>query len=71
MTRFARVVLMPLLLAAWSTASQALVFAVNEGVTYRVGNDEIRAKFAALASDLSRILRQPVTVEPIADLRAP
>ena len=67
MTRFARVVLMPLLLAAWSTASQALVFAVNEGVTYRVGNDEIRAKFAVLASDLSRILRQPVTVEPIAD----
>jgi ABC-type phosphate/phosphonate transport system substrate-binding protein len=67
MTRFARVVLMPLLLAAWSTASQALVFAVNEGVTYRVGNDEIRAKFATLAADLSRILRQPVTVEPIAD----
>lgn len=67
MTRFARVVLMPLLLAAWSTASQALVFAVNEGVTYRVGNDEIRAKFAVLANDLSRILRQPVTVEPVAD----
>ena len=65
--RLARVLLMPMLFAVWSTAAQAIVFAVNEGVTYRVGNDEIRAKYAGLAADLSRILKQPVTVEPIAD----
>ncbi len=60
-------VLLALALAALSTASHALVFAINEGVTYRVSNDEIRAKYAALASDLGRILKQPVVVEPISD----
>lgn len=60
---------LPLLvaLALGSTAACALVFAVNEGVTYRVSNDEIRAKYAGITADLSRILRQPVTVEPIGD----
>lgn len=60
---------LPLLiaLALGSTAACALVFAVNEGVTYRVSNDEIRAKYAGITSDLSKILRQPVTVEPISD----
>ena len=55
-----------LLLAASSTLSHALVFAVNEGVTYRVPNEEIRAKYAAIAADLTKILRQPVVIEPIA-----
>ena len=41
-----------LLLTAVSTLSHALVFAVNEGVTYRVPNEEIRAKYAAIAADL-------------------
>jgi ABC-type phosphate/phosphonate transport system substrate-binding protein len=45
--------------------AQALVMAVNEGVTYRVSNDEIRARYAAIATDVSRILGQPVTVEPV------
>jgi len=44
-----------LLLMAVSTLSQALVFAVNEGVTYRVPNEEIRAKYAAIAAYLARI----------------
>ena len=51
-------------------ASQAhadLVFAVNEGVTYKVPNTEIRAKYAAIAADLTRLLKQPVVIEPIAD----
>jgi len=54
-------------LIAASSWAQALVFAVNEGVTYRVPNDEVRAKYTAIAADLSRILKQPVSVEPIAD----
>jgi ABC-type phosphate/phosphonate transport system substrate-binding protein len=55
-----------LLAAAASWAQATLVFAVNEGVTYRVPNDEVRAKYAAIAADLSKLLKQPVTVEPVA-----
>jgi phosphonate transport system substrate-binding protein len=55
------------LLAAAATCSHALVFAVNEGVTYRVTNDEIRAKYTAIANDLSKLLKQPVSIEPVAD----
>ena len=56
------------MLAALALASpwaQALVFAINEGVTYRVSNDEIRARYAAIAVDLTKLLHQPVTVEPV------
>lgn len=56
-----------LVLALASTASHGLVFAINEGVTYRVSNDEIRAKYAGIAADLSKILKQPVAIEPISD----
>ena len=59
--------LLALALLGVATASHALVFAVNEGVTYRVTNDEIRAKYAGLAADLGKILKQPVSVEPIGD----
>ena len=53
-----------LMFTSWA---QALVFAVNEGVTYRVSNDEIRARYAAIAADLSKLLNQPVRVEPVGD----
>ena len=58
--------------ALWlaSPWAQALVFAVNEGVTYRVSNDEIRARYALIAADLSKLLRQPVSVEPVGDYPA-
>lgn len=56
-----------LILGCAAPWAQALVFAVNEGVTYRVGNDEIRARYATIASDLSKLLNQPVSVEPIGD----
>jgi len=61
-----RALLAAALLAAAPWA-QALVFAVNEGVTYRVSNDEIRARYSAIAGDLSKLLGQPVTVEPVGD----
>src|SRR4051812_6866129 len=53
-----------MLASSWAAA---LTFAVNEGVTYRVGNDEIRAKYAAISADLSKVLGQPVRVEPVGD----
>ena len=55
------------LLLAAPTWAQALVFAVNEGVTYRVSNDEIRGRYAAIANDLAKLLNQPVRVEPVGD----
>jgi ABC-type phosphate/phosphonate transport system substrate-binding protein len=59
-----------LALLSLSSWANALVFAVNEGVTYRVGNDEIRARYAAVAADVSKILGQPVTIEPVGDYNA-
>ena len=55
------------LLVASAPWAHALVFAVNEGVTYRVPSDEIRARYAVIAADLSTLLQQPVRVEPIGD----
>ncbi len=54
-----------LLALAASVAQAALVFAINEGVTYRVPNDEIRARYAMIAADLSKLLKQPVSIEPV------
>lgn len=62
----ARGLLAALLLAAAPWA-QALTFAVNEGVTYRVPLEEVRGRYAAIAADLAKILKQPVTIEPIGD----
>jgi ABC-type phosphate/phosphonate transport system substrate-binding protein len=55
------------LLALLAPAAHALVLAVNEGVTYRVPNEEIRTRYAAIAADLAKILKQPLTVEPVGD----
>jgi phosphonate transport system substrate-binding protein len=60
-----RTVLAALLALAASLAQANLVFAINEGVTYRVPNDEIRAKYAMIAADLSKLLKQPVSIEPV------
>ncbi len=61
----ARAILASLLTVAASVAQATLVFAINEGVTYRVPNDEIRARYASMAADLSKLLKQPVVIEPI------
>lgn len=55
------------LLLLGSPWANALVFAVNEGVTYRVPLEEVRGRYAAIAADLSKLLKQPVTVEPVGD----
>jgi phosphonate transport system substrate-binding protein len=52
---------------AWASWAQALTFAINEGVTYRVPAEQIAARYAAIAADLSRILKQPVNIEPVGD----
>jgi ABC-type phosphate/phosphonate transport system substrate-binding protein len=60
-----RTIVAGLLAIVASVAQANLVFAINEGVTYRVPNDEIRAKYALIAADLAKLLKQPVTIEPI------
>ena len=50
-----------------SQAAGALVLAINEGVTYRGSGDDVRAKYATIAADIGKILKQNVTVEPIGD----
>ena len=62
--RAALAALMLLLLTPWA---HALVFAVNEGVTYRVPIEEVRGRYAAIAADLSKLLKQPVSIEPVGD----
>ncbi len=59
--------LLAAMLLAAAPWAQALTFAVNEGVTYRVPLEEVRGRYAAIAADLSKILKQPVTIEPIGD----
>lgn len=55
--------------ALWMCApwAHALVLAVNEGVSYRVPYEEVRARYAAIATDLAKIVGEPVTVEPVGD----
>ena len=53
-----------LMLAPWA---HAIVFAVNEGSTYPAPNEEVRSRYATIAADLSKLLKQPVTIEPVAD----
>ena len=55
------------LMLLFTPSAHALVFAVNEGVTYRVPLEEIRGRYAAIAADLSKLLKQPVTIEPVGD----
>lgn len=56
-------------LLATACAAQAVVFAVNEGVSYRVPLEEVRGRYAAIAADLSKVLKQPVTIEPVGDYK--
>lgn len=60
--------------AAWAAlllvaapSAHALTFAVNEGVTYRVPVEEVRSRYTAIAADLAKLLKQPVTIEPVGD----
>ncbi|HSV68864.1 MAG TPA: PhnD/SsuA/transferrin family substrate-binding protein [Methylibium sp.] len=58
-----------LALALGMAAAQAseLVLAVNEGVTYRVPQEQIVAKYTAIAADLGKLLKRNVVVQPVGD----
>lgn len=50
-------------------AQGPLVFAINEGVTYSASPLAAQARFHDLSDDLSKLLKRPVTVRPVADYK--
>jgi len=58
--------LLPLLARA-QVPAQALVFGVNEGVTYRISGADVRERYREIADDLTRLLHRPVRVEYMDD----
>jgi len=58
--------LLPLCARA-QVAAQALVFGVNEGVTYHISSAEVRERYREIADDLTRLLHRPVQVEYMDD----
>jgi phosphonate transport system substrate-binding protein len=56
-------------LSAFGSA-HALTLGVTEGVTYRISEKEMQAKFEPVADALSRVLREPVNVRVIASYNA-
>ena len=48
-----------------SAAQQTLVFAINEGITYRTGAEATRQNYKAIADDLGRLLRAKVRIEVV------
>lgn len=59
-----------LLLAGQAWAQEApLVFAVNEGVTYRVNPGATVDRFKELADDLGKLLKRPVKVQAVTDYK--
>lgn len=60
-----------LLLAAGQAWAQdrPLVFAVNEGVTYRVNPGATVERFKELSDDLGKLLKRPVKVQAVSDYK--
>ncbi len=52
---------------AW--AQGPMIFAVNEGVTYRVNPGATMERFKELSEDLSKLLKRPVKVQPVSDYK--
>jgi phosphonate transport system substrate-binding protein len=55
-------VLLPLLARAQSPGP-ALVFGINEGVTYRISSADVRERYREIAEDLAKLLHRPVRIE--------
>ncbi|MES3002555.1 MAG: phosphate/phosphite/phosphonate ABC transporter substrate-binding protein [Pseudomonadota bacterium] len=48
-------------------SAAAMVFAINEGATYRVSDVEIQAKYKPVADDLGKLLGQKITIVAVSD----
>ena len=71
MNRRQSVAVLTLLLAASQAGAQdsPLVFAVNEGATYRVNPGATTERFRELAEDLGKLLKQPVKLQAVSDYK--
>ena len=71
MNRRQSVCVLTLLVAAGQAWAQdrPLVFAVNEGITYRVNPGATVERFKELAEDLGKLLKQPVRVQAVSDYK--
>ena len=56
-----------LIASGLANAQQTLVFAINEGVTYRTGAEVTRQNYKAIADDLGRLLQAKVRLEVVSD----
>ena len=63
--RFTRQLFAALALASSAVHAQGLVLGVTEGLTYRATDSEIAARFDGIADQLSKALKQRVTVQVI------
>lgn len=45
--------------------AEPIVFAINEGVTYRTSSADFRERFDAVGDELSKLLKVPVTVQSV------
>jgi phosphonate transport system substrate-binding protein len=69
-TRQFLIALLVCLTAATSFAQDTpLVFAVNEGVTYRVNPMATVERFKDISDDLGKLLKRPVKVQPVIDYK--
>lgn len=57
-------------LACASIPCAAMVFAVNEGATYRVSDADIQQKYKPVADDLSKLLGHKVTIVSVPEYKA-
>jgi phosphonate transport system substrate-binding protein len=63
-------ILLACLFAALAPHAHAMVFAVNEGATYRVSDADIQHKYKPIADDLGKLLGQKVTIVSVSDYQA-
>lgn len=56
-----------LALSAIACAQQTIIFAINEGVTYRTGAESTKQNYKAIADDLSKLLKAKVQIEVVPD----
>jgi phosphonate transport system substrate-binding protein len=69
-TRQFFVALVASLTGAMAFAQEApLIFAVNEGVTYRVNPMATVERFREISEDLSKLLKRPVKIQPVTDYK--
>ncbi len=71
MKTFRLVAALSLALSAGQVLAQGapLVFAVNEGVTYRVNPIATVERFRDISDDLSKLLKRPVQIQPVTDYK--